>query len=167
MQKIVVNAKPGGFGLSREAAAALGLEVDEESSFMQPYRVIGENALRRDDSRLVEVVESLGQGASGPNADLVVICVPEGIDWGIAEYDGAEWVAERHRAWMPKESDVQGYDGVLQTPEAVVEPRRDIAALLAAEAEVAERAEATSDPDEPLPPHVKVTRGRSPRADGD
>jgi hypothetical protein len=68
---------------------------------------------------------------------------------------------------MPKESDVQGYEGVLQTPEAVVAPRRDIAALLAAEAEVAERAEATSDPNEPLPPHVKVTRGRSPRIDGD
>jgi hypothetical protein len=93
VQKIVVNAKHGGFGLSREAAGALELEVDEESSFMQPYRVIGENALRRDDSRLVEVVESLGQGASGPNADLVVICVPDGVDWGIAEYDGAEWVA--------------------------------------------------------------------------
>lgn len=45
--------------------------------------------------------------------------------------------------------------------------RRHIAALLAVEAEVVERAEATSDPNEPLPRHVKVTRGRSPRADGD
>ena len=33
--------------------------------------------------------------------------------------------------------------------------------------DAAEEAEATSDPNEPLPPHVKVTRGRSPRADGD
>lgn len=73
---IVVNAKPGGFGLSREAAAALGLEVDEKSSFMQPYRVIGENALRRNDSRLVDVVETLGQAASGPNAELVVSASP-------------------------------------------------------------------------------------------
>lgn len=167
MQKIVVNAKPGGFGLSREAAAALGLEVDEKSSFMQPYRVIGENALRRNDSRLVDVVETLGQAASGPNAELVVICIPDGVDWGIADYDGDEWVAERHRTWTPKESDVEGYEGVLQAPAAVVAPRRHIAALVAAEAEVAERAEATSDPNEPLPPHVKVTRGRSPRADGD
>ncbi|GAB6984054.1 hypothetical protein [Nocardioides pyridinolyticus] len=60
MQKIVVNAKPGGFGLSREAAAALGLEVDEKSSFMQPYRVIGESALRRNDSR--RVVARLARG---------------------------------------------------------------------------------------------------------
>ena len=76
-------------------------------------------------------------------------------------------MAERHRTWTPQESDVEGYEGVLQTPAAVVAPRRHIAALLAAEAEVAERAEATSDPNEPLPRHVKVTRGRSPRADGD
>lgn len=124
VQKIVVNAKPGGFGLSREAAAALGLEVDEVSSFMQPYRVIGENALRRDHDRLVDVVETHGQGAGGPNAELVVVCVPDGVDWGIAEYDGAEWVAERHRTWMPKESDVEGHEGVLQTPAAVVAPGR-------------------------------------------
>jgi hypothetical protein len=43
----------------------------------------------------------------------------------------------------------------------------DIAAMLEAEALAAERAEATSNPNEPLPPHVKVTRGRSPLADGD
>ena len=43
----------------------------------------------------------------------------------------------------------------------------DIAALLEAEAVAAEEAEATSDPNEPLPPHVTVTRGRSPRIDGD
>lgn len=161
-----MNAKPGGFGLYREAAAALGLEVDEKSAFMQPYRVIGENALRRNDSRLVDVVETLGQAASGPNAELVVICIPDGVDWGIADYDGAESVAERPRTWTPKESDVEGYEGVFQTPAAVVTPRRHMAALLAAGAETAERAEVTSDPDEPLPPHVKVTRGRLPRTDG-
>lgn len=43
----------------------------------------------------------------------------------------------------------------------------DIAALIEAEALAAEEAEATSDPNEPLPPHVKVTRGRAPRTDGD
>lgn len=25
--------------------------------------------------------------------------VPDGIDWVIDEYDGLEWVAERHRRW--------------------------------------------------------------------
>lgn len=35
----------------------------------------------------------------------------------------------------------------------------EVEALLAAEAKAAEDAEATSDPDAPLPSHVKVTRG--------
>lgn len=161
MQKIVVNAKPGGFALSREAAVALGLEVDEEPAFMQPYRVIGQDALARDDRRLIEVAESLGPAASGPHAELVVVCIPDGVDWGIAQNDGAEWIAEKHHEWHPATHDVAGYQGVLQEPTAVVAPKRDIAALLAAEAEAAERAEATSDPNEPLPPHVTVTRGRA------
>lgn len=43
----------------------------------------------------------------------------------------------------------------------------ELVGLLDDEARAAEEAEATSDPNEPLPPHVKVTRGRSPRTDGD
>ncbi|MHB1289390.1 nucleotidyl transferase AbiEii/AbiGii toxin family protein [Georgenia sp.] len=43
----------------------------------------------------------------------------------------------------------------------------DLVGLLDEEARAAEEAEATSDPDAPLPPHVKVTRGRSPRTDQD
>lgn len=43
----------------------------------------------------------------------------------------------------------------------------EVVGLLEDEARAAEKAEATSDPNEPLPPHVKGTRGRSPRADGD
>lgn len=39
--------------------------------------------------------------------------------------------------------------------------------LIDAEARAAEEAEATSDPNGPLPPHVTFTRGRSPRTNGD
>lgn len=38
----------------------------------------------------------------------------------------------------------------------------ELVGLLEEEARAAEDAEATSDPDEPLPPHVKVSRGRPP-----
>ena len=40
----------------------------------------------------------------------------------------------------------------------------ELVGLIDDEAKAAEEAEATSDPNEPLPPHVKITRGRSPRA---
>lgn len=43
----------------------------------------------------------------------------------------------------------------------------ELVGLINDEAKTAEEAEATSDPDEPLPAHVKVTRGRSPRTEGD
>ncbi len=45
MQRIVVNAKPGGFALSREAASALGLEMDDEPSFMKPIGSSGKTRL--------------------------------------------------------------------------------------------------------------------------
>jgi hypothetical protein len=122
VQKIVVNAKPGGFALSREAAEALGLVVVDEPSFMRPYQVIGEETLARDDPRLVDVVGTLGPAASGPHAELIVVCIPDGVDWGIAQYDGAEWVAERQRAWLPATHDEVGYTGVLQNRDAVVFP---------------------------------------------
>lgn len=40
---------------------------------------------------------------------------------------------------------------------------RPIEEIIAAEAEAVEAAEALVDPDEPLPPHVRVTRGIKPR----
>lgn len=43
----------------------------------------------------------------------------------------------------------------------------ELGGLIDEEARMAEHAEATSDPGERLPPHVKVTRGRSPRPDRD
>lgn len=43
----------------------------------------------------------------------------------------------------------------------------ELVGLLDDEARAAEEAEASSDPNEELPPHVKVIRGRSPRTHGD
>ena len=88
--KIVINACFGGFGLSREACEFLG----------RPWNGLG-NArdLPRDDPKLVECVESLGKRANGQSADLKVVKIPDGVDWEIEEYDGSEWVAEKHKTW--------------------------------------------------------------------
>ena len=37
--------------------------------------------------------------ANGGSANIKVVEVPEDVDWEIAEYDGVEWVAEKHRTW--------------------------------------------------------------------
>jgi hypothetical protein len=53
----------------------------------------------RSDPMLIEIVEKLGEEASGGCADLRVIEIPDGIEWGIEERDGMEWIAEKHRTW--------------------------------------------------------------------
>lgn len=55
--------------------------------------------LDRDDPVLVQVVRELGSDASGRHADLKIVEIPADVDWYIEEYDGLEWVAEKHRTW--------------------------------------------------------------------
>jgi hypothetical protein len=47
----------------------------------------------RDDPHLVQVVEELGAAAAGPNAELAVIEIPDGIAWKISEVAGYEFVS--------------------------------------------------------------------------
>lgn len=65
--------------------------------------VLTEREIARDDPRLVAVVEELGAGhrtgASGRCAKLQVVEIPAEVDFEIQEYDGMEWVAERHATW--------------------------------------------------------------------
>ena len=91
-QKIVINVRHGGFGLS-EAAELKYLELSG--------RPLGEmrHEIARNDPTLVQVVEQLGMAANGQYAKLKVIEIPKYVKWTICEYDGTEWVAEAHRTW--------------------------------------------------------------------
>jgi len=53
----------------------------------------------RNDPALVNVVEQLGDAASGDLAELKIIEIPDDIEFEIQEYDGIEWIAEKHRTW--------------------------------------------------------------------
>ena len=93
MKKIVINNRYGGFGLSDEAIKMYnqltGLKIIKFS-----YRNIS-----RDDPNLVKIVETLGPKSNGKYADLKIVQIPEDVDWEIQEYDGTEWIAEKHRTW--------------------------------------------------------------------
>ena len=53
----------------------------------------------RDDKDLIAVVEEMGSAASGRFAKLEIVEIPDGVEWEIEEYDGLEWIAEKHRTW--------------------------------------------------------------------
>ncbi len=143
VQRIVINKRHGGFGLSidgvqrylellgepiwsefDEKYPSLGLvtywrippgpdrvignpdnwhemSLAERQAHNQKYsqQVFNERDIARDDPVLVKVVEEMGELASGKYAELKVVEIPGDVDWQIDEYDGAEWVAEKHRKW--------------------------------------------------------------------
>lgn len=53
----------------------------------------------RDDPDLIAVVEEMGDAANGECAKLVIVEIPDGVQWVISEYDGREHIAEAHRTW--------------------------------------------------------------------
>jgi hypothetical protein len=53
----------------------------------------------RDDPALIQVVGTLGEDSYGFAADLQIVKIPDGIEWEVEEYDGLEWIAEKHRTW--------------------------------------------------------------------
>lgn len=62
--------------------------------------VLSDRDIPRDDPDLVAVVEELGSDvASDAYGRLVVVDIPDGVQWQIEEYDGNEYVAEVHRTW--------------------------------------------------------------------
>ena len=102
MKKIVINACHGGFGLSQKAQDMYCVQKNIDPGKWERwgyYSNFHENELCRDDPILIEIVEKLGEEASGDHAELRIVEVPEDVNWYIEEYDGSEWVAERHRTW--------------------------------------------------------------------
>lgn len=53
----------------------------------------------RSDPLLIQVIEELGDAASGFCAELKIVEIPDGTKYEIEEYDGKEWVSEIHNTW--------------------------------------------------------------------
>lgn len=75
--------------------------MSERTAYNQRHHTerLYDGDLERDDPILVDVVERLGNAANGKYARLEVTEVPDDVDWEIGEYDGQEWVQEKHRTW--------------------------------------------------------------------
>lgn len=121
--KIVINDRLGGFSLSDvafERLLAQGHPVAvKERQDREKYRDehpddwkksgkrLMDDAhcrdIERNDPALIALVEDLGARANGRNASLAIVEIPDDVKWQIEGYDGAEWVAEKHRRWGPEE----------------------------------------------------------------
>jgi hypothetical protein len=53
----------------------------------------------RGDPLLIQVLEELGEAASGKLAELEIVEIPDGIEWDIDDYDGIETAHEKHMSW--------------------------------------------------------------------
>lgn len=113
--KVVINQDFGGFSLSDAAfekyLLVKGLPFKKVPGKYNSYfyennsdstdtpEMYWENDIPRNDPLLVEIVEELGENASGPYASLKVVEIPDDVEWEISEYDGREHIAEKHRTW--------------------------------------------------------------------
>jgi hypothetical protein len=91
--KIVINKDYGGFSLSDEATKRY---AELKGSEGEGWNCRG---VERNDPVLIQVVEEMGDAAGGQFASLGIVEIPDGVQWQIEEYDGMEWVAEKHRTW--------------------------------------------------------------------
>ena len=103
--KVVINATYGGFSVSREAAKFMAARGHKEA-IEAVNRVDGPSGFDghicmddRSNVDLVAAVETLYAGAGGRWTILKVVEIPDDVEWELEEYDGLEWVAEKHRTW--------------------------------------------------------------------
>lgn len=85
--KIAINGNHGGFNISKAA----------EELIMQRSGASWNGS--RTCEFLVQAIEELRDKAAGFYSQLRVIEIPDGVNYIIEDYDGAEWIAEVHRTW--------------------------------------------------------------------
>ena len=88
--KVVINTCFGGFSVSRAVYEYMGIEWDGYGYAFNEDRA---------NPKLIECIEHLGSSADGSCAELKVVEIPDNVEWCIEEYDGREWVSEKHRTW--------------------------------------------------------------------
>jgi hypothetical protein len=119
--KVAINVCYGGFGLSDAGFEKLlerkGIEfdkkpqagisqithyyrkgqLDNDDAYLNSYDFM--DVEHRADPDLIAVIEEMDGEAFGWCADLRIVEIPDDVEWQIEEYDGREWVAEKHRTW--------------------------------------------------------------------
>jgi hypothetical protein len=117
-RKIAISREYGGFFLPHEAietflnkkGIAYEKKLRDHTFFGSThyFTVNGEHFscrnIARDDPALIETIIELGLDKSSGeyeyDSTIKIVEVPADVDWVLMEYDGCEWVAEKHRTWQ-------------------------------------------------------------------
>jgi len=83
-KKVAINRCYGGFILSEEACKFLGTESTWE--FFKKHD--------REDPKLIECIETLGDKANGICSKIIICEVPDDFDYIIEDYDGMERIEQ-------------------------------------------------------------------------
>ena len=110
--KVVINRCFGGFSISKQAAEFMAARGNKQAEaelervreegrwFGFGYSKEFPHTYSRTDPDLIAAVETLEEDASELHSTkLVVVEIPDGIDFEIMEHDGLEHIAEAHRTW--------------------------------------------------------------------
>jgi len=126
VQRVVIGVGTlHGFGLSKMAVERLiQLGVEEAKETFEMFSEVGRDLVRddwsgslscdpptgikRDDPRLIQVVEELGLLAFPASYHhqgdepygLKIVSIPDDVEWEVVTPDvGGEWIQEKHRTW--------------------------------------------------------------------
>ena len=113
MKKIVINKSYDQFCVSHKAflrlrelgqreavqEADLGAYWPLAASPREPSLNQCGKLIPRDDQKLAQVVEELGEEANGHGAELKVVAIPDDVKWQLDISGAVEHVSEVHRIW--------------------------------------------------------------------
>ena len=113
MRKIIINKSCDEFSVSHKAFVQLrelgqqeALQETDRGAYWPEAATPREPSLnqcgkliRRDDEKLVRVVEELREAANGHAATLKIVSIPDDVQWVITKTDGGEHVSDVHRTW--------------------------------------------------------------------